>query len=36
MADNIMPYKGVWPTIDPSVFLATTASVIGLNRMKEQ
>ena len=36
MADNIMPYKGVWPTIDPSVFLAPTASVIGLNRMKEQ
>ncbi len=29
MADNIMPYKGVWPTIDASVFLAPTASVIG-------
>ena len=29
MADNIMPFKGVWPTIDPSVFLAPTASVIG-------
>ena len=29
MADNIMPYKGVWPAIDASVFLAPTASVIG-------
>ena len=29
MADNIMPFKGVWPTIDANVFLAPTASVIG-------
>ena len=29
MADNIHPFKGVWPTIHESVFLAPTASVIG-------
>ncbi|MEE9316763.1 MAG: gamma carbonic anhydrase family protein [Rhodospirillales bacterium] len=29
MASNILPYKGVMPTIDSSVFLAPTASVIG-------
>ena len=29
MAEKLMPFKGVWPTIDPSVFLAPTASVIG-------
>ena len=29
MAGNILPFKGTWPTIDPSVFLAPTASVIG-------
>ena len=29
MADNILPYKGIWPKIDGSVFLAPTASVIG-------
>ncbi len=29
MASNILPYKGTWPTIDSSVFLAPTANVIG-------
>ena len=29
MADNIFPFKGIWPTIEDSVFLAPTASVIG-------
>ncbi len=29
MADNILPFKGISPSIDPSVFLAPTATVIG-------
>ena len=29
MADNILPFKGTLPSIDPSVFLASTATVIG-------
>lgn len=29
MADNILPYKGIWPTIDAGVFLAPNACVIG-------
>ncbi|MDA1090090.1 MAG: gamma carbonic anhydrase family protein [Proteobacteria bacterium] len=29
MANNILPFKGALPSIDPSVFLAPTATVIG-------
>lgn len=29
MADNILPFKGISPTIDSDVFLAPTATVIG-------
>lgn len=29
MADNILPYKGIWPKIDRGAFLAPTATVIG-------
>ena len=29
MSSNILPYKGTWPKIDASVFLAPTARVIG-------
>ena len=29
MADNIFPFKGIWPTIQDSVFIAPTASIIG-------
>ena len=28
-SDNILPYKGVWPTIDPGAFIAPNAYVIG-------
>jgi carbonic anhydrase/acetyltransferase-like protein (isoleucine patch superfamily) len=28
-ANNIFSYQGIWPTIDPSAFVAQTAAVIG-------
>ena len=29
MADNILPYNGIWPKIDPGAFIAPNAYVIG-------